>query len=213
MRTPYCFDPQAASQRFGSHPSAFQPRLVAAARKPPAAVPMSRSRPWTIDELLDLGERSGERALPRLHLRHVDRILALGIAREDQIASQPRVDVLEPAAPAFDQPIDEQLIARGAELLNEVDVFLVLVLRLEDDIVVVAAAHRAGDVLEDLFARSRPRRFRSLMHLILFACHKAFHRRARRERRGTNSRNLKSSAFSAISAVKGSWRRAGDTAN
>ncbi len=67
--------------------------------------------PRAVDELLDLGERGRERALPRVHLRHVNRVFALGIAREDQVAPQPRVDVLEAAAPALDEPIDEQLVS------------------------------------------------------------------------------------------------------
>ena len=74
------------------------PRRVAAATNAPAAVPMSSSRPAPAGQPLDLAERRGEGALARGQLRHVGRVLALGVAREDEIVAQPRVDVLQPAA-------------------------------------------------------------------------------------------------------------------
>ena len=126
---------------------------TAAATKAPAAVPMSSSRPRAAGEALDLDQRGRERALARRQLRDVGRVLALGVAGQDQIAAQARVDVLQPAPPALDQPIDQQLVAGGAELLDEIEVLLLVVPRLVDGLAVVGAAERAGDVFEELFVR------------------------------------------------------------
>ncbi len=96
-----------------------------------------------------------KRALARLHLRHVNRVFALGVARKDQVATQARADVLHPAVCAGYQAIDEELVARGAELVDEVEILFVFVLRFQDDVLAVAAADGTCGVFEHGVALAR----------------------------------------------------------
>ena len=82
-------------------------------------------RAWTAGEALDTGKRCRKRSLARLHLRYVNGILAFRVAGENQVAAQPRADVLQAAAPTLDESIDQQLVARGAELLDQIEVAFV----------------------------------------------------------------------------------------
>ena len=102
----------------------------------------------------DLAERRREGALTGRELRHVGRVVALGVAGEDQVVAEARVDVLELAAPALDEPVDQQLIARRPEGGDEIGRILRIVARVVDDVGVVGAADGARDGLEEVSTRS-----------------------------------------------------------
>ena len=103
---------------------------------------------------LDLAERRREGALAGRELRHVGRVVALGVAGEDEVVAEARVDVLELAAPALDEPVDQQLIAGRPEGRDEIGRILRIVARVVDDVGVVGAADGARDGLEEVTTRS-----------------------------------------------------------